>query len=153
MVLYSPWRNRSIAWGLFGPSLQLDMLWAGVPFTNFRWLANFGAFLSRNDLTTVVHALVTFRLDYCNVLYMVKTWKVLRSFNWCTLLQKECWPNWVVGIVSLQSWSTYTSLWPLSGHIRMLKLTLYGLESTYVKDHLLPYEPDWLPQSSFETVL
>ena len=55
------------------PGLQLDRQIRSVVKSNFfhlRQLAKIKPFLSRQHFETVIHAFVSTRLDYCNVLYV-----------------------------------------------------------------------------------
>ena len=65
------------------PSLSLEVQVGSVARSTWgqlRLIRQLRPFLDRDNLATVVHALVTFRLDYCNALYvglpLKTTWKV-----------------------------------------------------------------------------
>ncbi|XP_061471923.1 uncharacterized protein LOC133379865 [Rhineura floridana] len=55
---------------LLEPSLSLQAQVASVAFYQLRLVAQLCTYLDKDKLASVVHALVTSKLDYCNVLYM-----------------------------------------------------------------------------------
>ncbi|XP_061485295.1 uncharacterized protein LOC133385720 isoform X1 [Rhineura floridana] len=69
---------------LFDPSLSLEAQVASVArnaFYHLRLVAQLRPYLDSDDLASVVHALVTSRLDYCNALYVGLPLKIVRKLQ------------------------------------------------------------------------
>ena len=60
-------------------------------FAQLKLLCQLCPFLEMSNLATVTHALVTSRLDYCNVLYVGLPLKSVRKLQlWFKELQPDC---------------------------------------------------------------
>ena len=69
---------------LLEPSLSLEAQVASVArsaFYQLRSVAQLRPYLDRDSLASVVHALVTSKLDYCNVLYMGLPLKMVQKLQ------------------------------------------------------------------------
>ena len=68
--------------GFLEPSLSLEAQVASVARSSFyqlRLVAQLRPYLDRDNLASVVHALVTSQLDYCNALYVGLPLKMVRK--------------------------------------------------------------------------
>lgn len=130
---------------LLDTGLLLDKEMAVVARGNFfcqLWLVrHLWSFLSRKDFANMVYALVTYTLEYLMCSVWRCPWKLSLSYSWYRILWPECWLEWVIGTISLQSCSMYSGFcfW---AHFKVVLIfkDLYDLWPVYLKDCLLPYK-------------
>uniref|UniRef100_A0A803TKZ4 Reverse transcriptase domain-containing protein n=1 Tax=Anolis carolinensis TaxID=28377 RepID=A0A803TKZ4_ANOCA len=130
---------------------------AGRAFAQFKLVRQLRPYLEKSDLTMVVHALVTSRLDYCNALYVGLPLKTARKLQ---LVQRSA--------ARLLTGANYrTRSTPLFKELHWLPFifraqfkvqvvtykALNGLEPTYLGDRISPYEPARSLHSSGEALL
>ena len=140
---------------LLDPQLLLDSQVAAVArgaFAQLRLIRQLRPYLSCSDLTTVTHALVTSRLDYCNALYVGLPLKTVRRLQ----LVQNAAARVVAGARRFDSVGPLLQRlhWlpvPFRAQFKVLVLTfkaLHGSGPGYLRDRLLPYNPTRTLRSS-----
>ncbi|XP_061477973.1 uncharacterized protein LOC133382302 [Rhineura floridana] len=141
-------------------SLSLEAHVAAVArnaFYQLRLVAQLRPYLSREDLTSVVHALVTSRLDYCNALYVglpLKTvWKLQLVQNAAArLLTRTKRSDHITPVLAHLHWLPIC----FRAKFKVLVLTykaLYGAGPRYLSERLSRYEPARTLRSATKALL
>ncbi|XP_061477657.1 uncharacterized protein LOC133382019 [Rhineura floridana] len=133
---------------LFGPSLSLEAQVASVArnaFYHLRFVAQLRPYLDSDNLASVVHALVTSRLDYCNALYVGLPLKTVRKLQLvqnaaARLLTRTRWSAHITPVLARLHWLPIC----FRARFKVLVLTykaLHGVGPQYLVEHLSRYEP------------
>lgn len=121
-----------------------------VPTICFNWFANYVHSLIKKHLTAVARALVTFRLNYCNVLY-IRLPKTIRKLQ----LVQNAIANWTSknnGLVSTVLQRLHWFSVSFGTQFKVLFIT-YIVCGRVPEDLLLWYEPAWPLKSRNKVIL
>ncbi|XP_061473928.1 uncharacterized protein LOC133380529 [Rhineura floridana] len=133
---------------LFDPSLSLEAQVASVArnaFYHLRLVAQLHPYLCGDDLASVVHALVTSRLDYCNALYVGLPLKMVRKLQLvqnaaARLLTRTNRSSHITPVLARLHWLPIC----FRARFKVLVLTykaLHGVGPQYLMERLSCYEP------------
>uniref|UniRef100_A0A803T068 Reverse transcriptase domain-containing protein n=1 Tax=Anolis carolinensis TaxID=28377 RepID=A0A803T068_ANOCA len=130
---------------------------AGRAFAQLKLVRQLRPYLEKSDLTMVVHALVTSRLDYCNALYVGLPLKTARKLQ---LVQRSAARFLTGADYRTRSTPLFKELHWLPfifrAQFKVQVITykaLNGLGPTYLRDRISPYEPARPLRSSGEALL
>ncbi|XP_053120143.1 uncharacterized protein LOC128330801 [Hemicordylus capensis] len=126
-------------------------------FYQLRLICQLCPFLEINDLKTVVHLLVTSRLDFCNALYVGLPLYVVRKLPLvqnaaARLVSGSSRRDHITPLLMEQHWLPIG----FRAKYKVLVITykaLNGLGPGYLRERLLRYEPHWLLRSLEEVRL
>ncbi|XP_053153318.1 uncharacterized protein LOC128345436 [Hemicordylus capensis] len=139
-------------------------------FYQLRLIRQLHPFLEKNNIKTVVHQLVTSRLDYCNVLHMGLPLYVVRKFQLvqnaaARLVSGVTWRDHIMPVLKQlhcfqvkykYDMISYTNTICFQVKYKVLVITfkaLNGLGPGYLREHLLLYDPYRSLRSSGEVHL
>ncbi|XP_061451815.1 uncharacterized protein LOC133369973 [Rhineura floridana] len=145
---------------LLDPSLSLEAQVASVArsaFYQLRLVAQLRPYLDREHLTSVIHALVTSRLDYCNALYVGLPLKTVRKLQLvqnaaARLIAGTKRSEHVTPILAGLHWLPVR----FRAQFKVLVLTykaLHGTGPQYLVDRLSRYEPTRALRSTSKALL
>ncbi|XP_062825481.1 uncharacterized protein LOC134295910 [Anolis carolinensis] len=145
---------------LLDSSLSLEPQVSAVArgaFAQLRLVHQLRPFLGRSDLATVVHALLTSRLDYCNTLYVglpLKTAQKLQLVQWAAarLITGAAYREHTTPLLSQLHWLPIC----YRAQFKVLVLTfkaLNGSGPTYLSERISSYQPTRTLRSSGEALL
>uniref|UniRef100_A0A803SWN1 Reverse transcriptase domain-containing protein n=1 Tax=Anolis carolinensis TaxID=28377 RepID=A0A803SWN1_ANOCA len=150
-------RSRGV---LLDSSLSLDAqvsAVAGRAFAQLKLVRQLRPYLEKSDLTMVVHALVTSRMDYCNALYVGLPLKTVRKLQ---LVQRSAARLLTGAAYRERSTPLFKQLHWLPiifrAQFKVQVITykaLNGLGPAYLRDRVVPYEPTRSLRSSGEALL
>ncbi|KAF7237686.1 putative RNA-directed DNA polymerase from transposon BS, partial [Varanus komodoensis] len=142
---------------LLAPELSLEFQVVAVAFLQLRLIHQLHPYLDEHSLATVIHALVTSHLDYCNMLCVrlpLNTVQILQL-----VLNRTARPLTETSHYSHVTPVLYQLHWlPVEvwAQFKVLVLTYKALNSLgpgYLKEHLLPYMPSRPLRSAGEALL
>uniref|UniRef100_A0A803TMD6 Reverse transcriptase domain-containing protein n=1 Tax=Anolis carolinensis TaxID=28377 RepID=A0A803TMD6_ANOCA len=130
---------------------------AGRAFAQLKLVRQLRPYLVKSDLATVVHALVTSRLDYCNALYVGLPLKTARKLQLvqrsaALLLTGAYYRERSTLLLKELHWLPFTFRTQFKVQVITYK-ALNGLGPSYLSDRLSPYEPARSLRSSGEALL
>uniref|UniRef100_A0A803TL80 Reverse transcriptase domain-containing protein n=1 Tax=Anolis carolinensis TaxID=28377 RepID=A0A803TL80_ANOCA len=145
---------------LLDSSLSLEPQVSAVArgaFAQLRLVRQLRPFLGRSDLATVVHALVTARLDYCNALYVGLPLKTARKLQLvqraaARLITGAAYRERTTPLLSQLHWLPIC----YRAQFKVLVLTYKALNGSgpiYLSEHISSYEPARSLRSSGEALL
>uniref|UniRef100_A0A803SUT5 Reverse transcriptase domain-containing protein n=1 Tax=Anolis carolinensis TaxID=28377 RepID=A0A803SUT5_ANOCA len=130
---------------------------AGRAFAQLKLVRQLRPYLEKSDLTRVVHALVTSRLDYCNALYVGLPLKTARKLQLvqrlaARLLTGANYRARSTPLFKELHWLPFTFRAQFKVQVITYK-ALNSLGPTYLRDRISPYEPACSLRSSGEALL
>uniref|UniRef100_A0A803TNY3 Reverse transcriptase domain-containing protein n=1 Tax=Anolis carolinensis TaxID=28377 RepID=A0A803TNY3_ANOCA len=145
---------------LLDSSLALDAqvsAVAGRAFAHLKLVHQLRPYLEKSDLATVVHALVTSRLDYCNALYVGLPLKTARKLQ---LVQRSAarfltgagYREHTMPLLKQLHWLPINCRAQFKVQVLTYK-ALHSLGPTYLRDRISSYEPVRTLRSSGEALL
>uniref|UniRef100_A0A803TWJ5 Reverse transcriptase domain-containing protein n=1 Tax=Anolis carolinensis TaxID=28377 RepID=A0A803TWJ5_ANOCA len=145
---------------LLDSSLSLEpqvSVMAREAFAELRLVHQLHPYLRKSDLATVVHVLVTSRLDYCNALYMGLPLKTARKLQLvqqaeARLISGAAYRERTTPLLSQLHWMPIC----YRAQFKVLVLAckaLNGSGPTYLSERISPYEPTRTLRSSGEALL
>ncbi|XP_061474960.1 small ribosomal subunit protein uS7 isoform X1 [Rhineura floridana] len=142
---------------LFDPSLSLEAQVARNAFYHLQLVAQLRPYLDSDDLASVVHALVTSRLDYCNALYVGLPLKTVRKLQ---LVQNAAarllmWTRRSAHITPVLARLHWLPIC-FRARFKVLVLTykaLHGMGPQYLVERLSQYEPTRTLRSTSKALL
>ncbi|XP_062830407.1 uncharacterized protein LOC134297289 [Anolis carolinensis] len=126
-------------------------------FAQLRLVCQLRPYLGKSDLATVVHALVTSRLDYCNALYVGLPLKTARKLQLvqraaARLLTGAAYREHTTPLLSQLHWLPIC----YRAQFKVLVLAYKALNGSgpiYLSERIFPYEPTRTLRSSGEALL
>uniref|UniRef100_A0A803TBL4 Reverse transcriptase domain-containing protein n=1 Tax=Anolis carolinensis TaxID=28377 RepID=A0A803TBL4_ANOCA len=145
---------------LLDSSLSLDAqvsAVAGRAFAQLKLVHQLRLYLEKSGLTTVVHALVTSRMDYCNALYVGLPLKTVRKLQLvqrsaARLLTGAAYREWSTPLFKQLHWLPIIFRAQFKVQVITYK-ALNGSGPACLRDRIVPYEPTRSLRSSGEALL
>uniref|UniRef100_A0A803TS28 Reverse transcriptase domain-containing protein n=1 Tax=Anolis carolinensis TaxID=28377 RepID=A0A803TS28_ANOCA len=145
---------------LLDSSLSLEPQVSAVArgaFAQLKLVRQLRPYLGKPDMATVVHALVTSRLDYCNALYVGLPSKTVRKLELvqrsaARLLTGAPYREHTTPLLKQLHWLP-VSFWAQFKVLALAYKTLNGSGPTYLSERISPYEPPRRLRSSSEALL